>query len=81
MKLYYITLPRYKERYDYIRHHVQSLGVEAHPIIGIDGQALSEKEVQQLCHPEYAAKTSRPTIGCALSHREACHRIAESQDR
>ncbi|MCX7765068.1 MAG: hypothetical protein N2253_09300 [Bacteroidia bacterium] len=45
MRLYYITLPRFKERYDYIRRHVQSLrGIEAHFIPGVDGVALSETD-------------------------------------
>lgn len=82
MRLYYIAVPQLRERYDYIQQHVRSLkGIEAHPIVGVDGATLSEEEIHRLCTPEYASKTIRPTIGCSLSHREAWRRIAESEDK
>lgn len=78
MKVLVINLERSPARLEFMRQQFSSLGVEMERLNGIDGQTLSDADLEwhKSVRSGYHQRT-RPQIGCTLSHRLAWKNAAE----
>jgi len=67
MKTYIVNLPRCRDRREHILRECARFELEPE-IFGVDGQNLTETELQGLVFDPGRNKLSRSEIGCALSH-------------
>ncbi len=79
-----INLDRATERLKFAKPHIDQLGLPVERISAVDGQLLSEKEIQKICDREqfkkYFKMLPEPgTIGCSLSHEKVLRKFLESE--
>ncbi|GIV40227.1 MAG: hypothetical protein KatS3mg033_2027 [Thermonema sp.] len=75
MKTYVISLERSRERRKYIIDHCKSLNIDYQIIDAIDGNLLTQQDLENICDIETVTKfrywLTNGAIGCALSHLKA----------
>tara|TARA_R110000751_G_scaffold288076_4_gene393247 strand:+ start:100705 stop:101541 length:837 start_codon:yes stop_codon:yes gene_type:complete len=78
MKVLVINLERSPARLEFMRQQFSSMGVEMERLNGVDGQTLSDADLEwhKSVRSGYHQRT-RPQIGCTLSHRLAWKNVAE----
>jgi len=84
MKTYIINLERSAVRRRHILSEAEKCGLDYEFIKAVDGQALTQSDIEELCDLE-AVKASPDwltpgMLGCALSHYQIYRRIAEADD-
>lgn len=82
--VFLINLDRATERLKFTKSHIDQLGLPVERISAIDGQLLSEKEIQRICDQEQFKRYFKMlpelgTIGCSLSHEKALRKFLESK--
>ena len=78
MKVLVINLERSPARLDFMRQQFSPIGVEMERLNGVDGLSLSDADVEW--HKSVRSgyhQSTRPQIGCTLSHRLAWKKVAE----
>jgi len=68
MKIYIVNLPRCRDRRESILRECAQFELEPEILPGVDGQELTEAELQRLVYDLDRNKLSKPEIGCTLSH-------------
>lgn len=79
-----INLDRSTDRMNFVKPHIDQLGIPLERISAVDGKLLSEEEVQKICDQEqfkryFKMLPERGTIGCSLSHEKVWRRFLESK--
>lgn len=79
-----INLDRATDRLEFVKPHVDQLGIPVERISAVDGSLLSDEEIEKVCDKERFKKyfkmmPERGTIGCSLSHKKAWRRFLESE--
>jgi GR25 family glycosyltransferase involved in LPS biosynthesis len=80
---YIINLDRSKERYEYVKPNVDRLGIPSERISAVEGQALSDKEINEIVDMQtyfdfLGHFPKKGTIGCSLSHIKAWKALLDS---
>lgn len=80
---YVINLDRSKERYEYVKHNINGLGIPVERISGIDGKTLSQEEINTKVdfhkYQQFLGHLPKlGMIGCTLSHIKAWQTFLES---
>jgi len=70
MRIFAISIRRYRERYAYLSEHLHNYFGDEFEIVGVDGRTLSNDAAA-------AISLSPGQIGCSLSHIAAYRRIVE----
>jgi GR25 family glycosyltransferase involved in LPS biosynthesis len=81
MKVFVISLKRAKERRDRIIKHLAKKNIEFELFDAVDGQLLSDKEIESLCDMDVlkknAAWLTKGMVGACLSHYNVYKKIIE----
>ena len=82
--VFLINLDRATERLEFVKPNINQLGLPVERISAIDGNLLSEEEIQKVCDQEKFKKyfkmlPEKGTIGCSLSHEKALRTFLESE--
>ncbi|MDR1236050.1 MAG: glycosyltransferase family 25 protein [Holosporaceae bacterium] len=82
---YLINLDRAEERLHFVMPSVAALGFAVERIPAVDGETLSQKEIESIADIElykffFKMFPEKGTIGCALSHEKAWRRFLESDN-
>lgn len=82
-----INLDRSPDRLKFMQKELSSLGVQYERVIAIDGQELSNEEIQSLTPYQYSKtklwfpyKLSKAEYACFLSHRKCWKKLIESSE-
>ncbi|MDW8134953.1 MAG: glycosyltransferase family 25 protein [Bacteroidia bacterium] len=92
MKLYYISFPRFPERYRHIRNELEKVGLMGEPIEAVDGALLTEKDLEELCDVEEIHRygnalldankqINKHKVGATLSHHRFYKALISSPDK
>ncbi len=75
MDIFVVSIPRFRERYDYIHQHVKASSRRTVHAICVDGADLNG--LPDFISTRRAVGFSRGQIGCAAGHLLACKKIVE----
>ena len=78
LDIYVVSIPRFRERFDYIHQHVRSRSRRAVHAICVDG--AEPDQLPDFLAPDVAAGLNEGQTGCAAAHLLACKKIVESGD-
>lgn len=78
MKVLVINLRRSKERRAHIAEQMRHISMDFEFVEAVDGAALSFEDLSRLTEGRATSSLKPSEVGCALSHVEACRRIANS---
>ncbi|CAA0090432.1 Uncharacterised protein [Halioglobus japonicus] len=76
MDIYVVSIPRFRERFNYIHEHVKARSRRAVHAICVDG--ADPDSLPDFISPSAADRFSQGQIGCAAAHLLACHSIVAS---
>ncbi|MCB1687604.1 MAG: glycosyltransferase family 25 protein [Halioglobus sp.] len=76
MDIYVVSIPRFRERYDYIHEHVRARSRRTVHAICVDG--AEPDSLPGFLSTSMAGKFNQGQIGCAAAHMLACERIVAS---
>lgn len=76
MDIYVVSIPRFRERFEYIHQHVQARSRRVVHAVCVDG--AEPGQMPDFLAPDAAAGLSQGQLGCAAAHLLACQKIVDS---